>query len=89
MIDPLNRADYILDYSSELAEALFDVIVFVADSEDPKNNPQVDRLMERVWARTDAAQKWRQNSREKRSAQLHDNTESETDSEPLHAVMQV
>lgn len=91
MIDPLNRADTILDSNSELAEALYDVIVFVADSDDPKHNPQVDKLMERVWARTEAAQKERQSIRYKRSTQFHGkrNGKEPTETETIKAPIEV
>lgn len=67
MIDPLRSATTILDYNPELAEALFDVILFVAESEDPKNNPQVDRLMEMVYARTEDSTGHRQVYRNRRA----------------------
>ena len=89
MIDPLDRVDTILDYSSELAEALYDVIVFVADSDDPKHNPQVDRLMERVWARTEAAQKQRQSTRDRKSAQCHAEVMPEEKQETIQATVEV
>lgn len=69
MIDPLNRADFILDNDPELAEALFDLVLFISECDDPPNNPQVDRVLEKCFARTEEGTRLRDNFAVKRRLQ--------------------
>jgi hypothetical protein len=66
MINPLNRADLIIDQDPQLAEPLFDLIVYIIESDDPRNDPQIDRVLERVYARTEEGTRHRRSYKQKR-----------------------
>jgi hypothetical protein len=65
-IDPINRAATIIDHDPTLAEPLFDLICFIIECNDPRNNSQVDRVLEMVYARTEDGTKHRQTYKNRR-----------------------
>ena len=83
MINPLTRAAAIIDTDPQLAEPLFDLLVFVVEVDDPRHNSQVDRVLEMVYARTEDSLKHRQIYERKRLSVAGDSRET------VHAPLEV
>ena len=83
MIDPLNRAATILDRDPESAEPLFDLLTYVSECADPRHDPQVDRVLEMVYARTEEGTTNRRSYRDKRvNGTIENNDEANDKGEP-------